>query len=69
MQDEYLYTVRAPKFTASIGIGFPLTTIGTVVNTTIEYNHRGKPSGLEEHALRLTVGVSIAETWFFKRKL
>ena len=69
LQDEYLATVGAPKLTASIGIGFPLTTIGTVVNTTIEYNHRGKPSGLEEHALRLTVGVSIAETWFFKRKL
>lgn len=69
IKDEYLASVGAPKYTASIGIGFPLPTIGTIVNTTIEYNHRGKASGLEEHALRFTLGVSIAENWFFKRKL
>ena len=69
IQDEYLATIGAKRYTAAIGIGFPLPTIGTVVNTTIEYTHRGKKSGLEEHALRFTLGVSIAETWFFKRKL
>ena len=55
--------------TATIGIGFPLWTIGSVINTTIEYSHRGMAAGLEEHALRFTIGASIAETWFFKRKL
>ena len=69
MKNEYLASIGAPKITASIGIGFPLQMIGTVINTTVEYNHRGKASGLEEHALRFTLGVGIAETWFFKRKL
>ena len=69
MKDEYLTTVGAKSITASIGFGFPLPTIGTIVNTTVEYNHRGSQAGLEEHALRFTVGVSIAENWFFKRKL
>ena len=69
MQDEYLASIGAPKYTVSVGLGFPLPTIGTIINTTIEYNHRGKKSGLEEHALRFTLGISIAENWFFKRKL
>jgi hypothetical protein len=69
VQDEYLTMVGAKRVTASIGIGFPLWTIGTVINTTIEYTHRGSSAGLEENALRFTIGASIAENWFFKRKL
>lgn len=69
MKDEYLASVGAKHYTAAIGVGFPLSTIGTMVNATVEYKHRGKKSGLEEHALRFTIGVSIAENWFFKRKL
>ena len=69
MKDEYLASIGAKHYTASIGVGFPLSTIGTIVNTTVEYKHRGKKSGLEEHSLRFTVGVAIAENWFFKRKL
>ena len=69
VQDEYLTTIGAKKISASIGIGFPLWTIGTVINTTIEYTHRGTSAGLEDNGLRLTIGASIAETWFFKRKL
>ena len=69
IKDEYIASVGAPRYTASIGIGFPLPTIGTMINTTVEYIHRGKPSGLEEHSMRFTLGVAIAETWFFKRKL
>ncbi len=69
IQDEYLASIGAKKYTASIGIGFPLYSIGTTINTTVEYTHRGKKTGLEENALRLTIGVGIAETWFFKRKL
>lgn len=69
VQDEYLTMVGAKKITASVGIGFPLYTVGTVINTTIEYTHRGTSAGLEENALRLTIGASIAENWFFKRKL
>ena len=69
VRDEYLVTIGARRISASIGIGFPLWTIGTVINTTIEYTHRGSSAGLEENSLRFTIGASIAESWFFKRKL
>ena len=69
VQDEYLASIGAKKITASIGFGFPLYTIGTVINTTVEYTHRGSVTGLEDNALRLTIGASIGENWFFKRKL
>ena len=69
IQDEYLATIGAKRITASIGFGFPLYTIGTVINTTVEYTHRGAAPGLQDNALRLTIGASIAESWFFKRKL
>ena len=69
VRDEYLVTIGTRRISASIGIGFPLWTIGTVINTTIEYPHRGSSAGLEENSLRFTIGASIAESWFFKRKL
>ena len=69
IQDEYLASVGAKRYSAGIGIGFPLYTIGTVINTTIEYTHRGNKAGLEDNSLRFTIGVSIAENWFFKRRL
>ena len=69
VQDEYLASIGAKRISASIGIGFPLWTIGTVINTTIEYTHRGSSPGLQDNTLRFTIGASIAENWFFKRKL
>lgn len=69
VQDEYLASIGAKRITATIGFGFPLYTIGTVINTTFEYTHRGSKAGLEDNGLRFTVGASIAESWFFKRKL
>ena len=69
VQDEYLASIGAKRITASIGIGFPLWSVGTVINTTIEYSHRGSAPGLEDNSLRFTLGASIAENWFFKRKL
>ena len=69
VQDEYLVSIGPKRISASIGIGFPLWSVGTMVNTTIEYSHRGSSAALEEHSLRFTIGASIAETWFFKRKL
>lgn len=69
VQDEYLATIGAKRISASVGIGFPLWTIGTVINTTFEYTHRGSRAGLEDNSLRFTIGASIAESWFFKRKL
>jgi len=69
VQDEYLTTIGAPRVSASIGIGFPLFSVGTVINLGIEYTHRGTSAGLEDNAFRFTIGASIAENWFFKRKL
>lgn len=69
LQDEYLASIGAKKISATIGIGFPLHSVGTMMNTTIEYARRGSSSGLVDHSLRFTLGVAIAENWFFKRKL
>lgn len=69
VQDEYLASIGAKRVSASLGIGFPLYTVGTVINTTLEYTHRGNRAGLEDNGLRFTVGASIAENWFFKRRL
>lgn len=69
IQDEYLVTIGAKRYTASVGIGFPMHGLGTMVNTTVEYTHRGSKAALEEHSLRFTLGIAVAETWFFKRKL
>ena len=69
VQDEYLASIGAKRISASIGIGFPLWTIGTVINLGVEYTHRGSSAGLEENALRFTIGASVAESWFFKRRL
>ena len=69
VQDEYLASIGAKRINASIGIGFPVYGLGTMVNTTLEYTHRGSKSGLEDNGLRFTLGISVAETWFFKRKL
>lgn len=69
VQDEYLASIGAKRISAAVGIGFPLWTIGTVINLTVEYSHRGTPTGLEDNSLRFTIGASVAENWFFKRKL
>ena len=69
VQDEYLSSIGYKKITASMGFGFPLYTIGTVINTTFEYMHRGGTPGLVDNSLRVTIGASIAESWFMKRKL
>lgn len=68
---SYSVSTSIPEVGLSVGIGFPLRTIGTVINTTVEYVHRGAMDGtaLSENALRLVVNASIAESWFFKRKL
>ena len=69
VQDEYLAAIGAKRVSASIGVGFPLWTIGTVINLGVEYTHRGSSAGLEDNGFRFTLGASIAESWFFKRKL
>ena len=69
VQDEYLVSIGAKRISAGIGVGFPLYAVGTVINLGLEYTHRGSRAGLEESSLRFTIGASIAENWFFKRRL
>ncbi len=69
VSDSYLKNVPAKDFSISLGLGFPLQNVGTVINTTFEYGHRGTQSTLSENYLRFTINASINENWFFKRKL
>ncbi len=69
VSDSYLKNVPAKDFTVSLGLGFPLQNVGTVINATFEYGHRGTQSILSENYLRFTINASINENWFFKRKL
>ncbi len=70
MADPYVCSVTTQKeFTVSIGVGFPLRQAATVINTSLEYGHRGDKYSLEENYLRFTINAAIAENWFFKRRL
>ena len=68
---SYSMNANTPEIGVSAGIGFPLRTIGTVINTSFEYVHRGAMDGtaLAENSLRFVINAAIAEHWFFKRKL
>lgn len=69
MSDSYVKEINAKDFSVSFGVGFPLRNVATVINTSLEYGHRGSTGQLQENYLRLTINASIAENWFFKRKL
>ena len=67
---SYTLNYDQSELGVSVGFGFPLKTIGTVINTTLEYGRRGfTTTSLNENYLRFVVNASIAEHWFFKRKL
>jgi hypothetical protein len=66
---SYTGSYDQPEIGATIGVGLPLRTVGTVINATLEYGHRGNKNVLQENYLRLVVNASISEHWFFKRKL
>lgn len=69
MEDSYLPTVPQRNYSATIGVGFPLRNLSTVIYTALEYGHRGSKATLSENYLKLTISASISENWFFKRKL
>lgn len=56
-------------FTVSMGVGFPLRTSATMINTTLEYGRKTSLPGLTENNLRLIIDVAVNESWFHKRKL
>ena len=67
---SYTAVYNQPELGVSVGVGFPLRTVGTVINTTLEYGRRGLAQNvLNENYLRFVVNASISEHWFFKRKL
>ena len=67
---SYTAEYNQPELGVSVGVGFPLRTVGTVINTTLEYGRRGMAQNvLNENYLRFVVNASIAEHLFFKRKL
>ena len=67
--DAYVSQIAAKDIAVSLGVGLPLRNAGTVFNATLEYGHRGSKQTLAENYLRLTINASIAEDWFFKRRL
>lgn len=69
MSDSYVEKITAKDFTVGLGVGFPLRNVATVINTTLEYGHRGSKTTLQENYLKFTINASISENWFFKRKL
>jgi hypothetical protein len=69
LADSYVTKIKRPDYMVSLGMGFPLRNAGTIFNVTFEYGHRGPAASLEENYLRMTINASIAENWFFKRRL
>lgn len=69
MSDSYIKTVTAKDFSVSLGVGFPLRNVATVINTSLEYGHKGTAGLMQENYLRLTINAAISENWFFKRRL
>ena len=69
LSDSYVAQIKVPDYMVSMGLGFPLRNAGTIFNVTFEYGHRGPAKSLEEHYVRMTLNASIAENWFFKRRL
>ena len=67
---SYTNQYNQAELGVTLGVGFPLRTVGSVINATVEYGRRGLAAGvLNENYLRLVINASIAEHWFFKRKL
>jgi len=67
--DPYVNTIQGKEYMVSVGTAFPLANIGTTINTSLEYGHRGTKQQLSENYIRFTVNVSVRENWFFKRRL
>lgn len=73
MSNPY-YTMEDGKngqnFGITFGIGFPLaSTSRTMLNMSFEYGKIGASEKLKEDYFKFTFNFSLAETWFFKRKL
>lgn len=66
---------KLPQFGASFGMGLPLVGTGsargqvTAINIALEYGKRGNDKNvLRENLFRLSIGFSLGDIWFVKRK-
>jgi len=57
------------NFGISFGMGLPLRTSRTMINTSVEYGRSGAVSVLREDYFKFTLNAVFNESWFFKRKL
>lgn len=69
VMNSYAVGDKWEDFTVSMGVGFPLRTSATMINTTIEYGRKTSLPGLTENNLKLIIDVAVNESWFHKRKL
>lgn len=61
----------AKEFGVSAGFGLPIPRTRSVLSVTAQYakTHGSKVTFVDENTLRLVVGVTFNERWFFKRKV
>ncbi len=61
----------AEEYGVSIGLGFPLQKIASMINVSAQYvKVDGKqPHFLDENYLKFSIGLTFNERWFFKRKV
>ncbi len=66
---------KLPQFGGSFGLGLPLATSrqapnqATLINLAFEYSKRGNNDNLlKENMFRVSVGFSVSDFWFIKRK-
>ncbi len=59
------------QMAVTCGFGFPLRSAKSIINTSFEYGVKGKSTAtsIKENYFRFTLGLSLNEIWFFKRKL
>lgn len=74
---DYINTgKKLPQFGVSFGMGLPIANYSqlarsqaTIINMAFEYGKRGNNSNLlKENMFRLSIGLSLSDIWFVKRK-
>ncbi len=61
----------ASEYGVSVGFGLPLQKVASIINLSAQYVRVAgkKPNFLDENYLKLSVGLTFNERWFFKRKV
>ena len=67
---------KLPQFGVSVGAGFPLKlrrayyeTQNSIMNVALEYGNRGnKNNNIRENLMHISVGFSLSDIWFVRRK-